>query len=95
VIAGLVPFLAGAVAFAYVVAAVFFLRFWKRTGDRLFLWFGWAFLLFALNQAIVILLDDVDERVSYAYVLRVVGFGLILAAIVRKNLAAPRRDRRG
>ena len=79
-------FLGGALAMSYVVAAVFFLRFWRKTGDRLFLAFSLAFMLLALNGAIVTLLGAADERTGYAYVLRVVGFLLILLAIVRKNI---------
>jgi hypothetical protein len=84
----LIPFLAGTVAFAYVVASGFFFRFWGKTRDRLFLSFAWAFLLLALNQGLVTLFGDSDERIGYAYVLRVVGFLLILAAIVQKNVAS-------
>jgi len=87
----LIHFLAGAVACAYAIAGGYFLRFWARTRDRLFLSFSWAFFLLALNQALVTLVGDLDERVGYAYVLRVVGFLLILAAIVQKNMAGKRR----
>ena len=84
----LIHFLAGAVACAYAIAGGYFLRFWARTRDRLFLSFSWAFFLLALNQALVTLLGDLDERVGYAYVLRVVGFLLILVAIVQKNVTS-------
>ena len=36
----LVGFLAGAVTLGFFVASAFFLRFWRRTRDRLFLAFG-------------------------------------------------------
>ena len=36
-------FLSGAVALGYMLAAMFFLRFWKRTTDVLFLSFAVAF----------------------------------------------------
>lgn len=86
----LLDFLSGAVALAYLVAGVYFLRFWRVTRDRLFLSFALAFWLLALNQAIVALLGASDERTGYAYLLRVLGFGLILYAIVRKNLSRGR-----
>ena len=82
----LYDFVGGALAMTYVIAAIFFLRFWRKTGDRLFLAFSLAFVLLALNGAIVTLLGAADERTGYAYVLRVVGFLLILMAIVRKNM---------
>ena len=43
----MIQFLAGAVTIAYVIAAVHFLRFWRKTSDRLFVSFASAFLLFA------------------------------------------------
>ena len=84
-------FLAGAVTLGYLLGAAFFLRFWRKTSDRLFLAFACAFALFALNQALVDMLNVVFELTSAAYLLRVLGFVLILAAIFDKNL--PRRRR--
>jgi predicted nucleic acid-binding protein len=72
------------------VASTFFLRFWRRTSDRLFLAFAGAFFLLALNQGITVVLDAGDERTAFAYGLRVLGFVLILIAIVDKNLSSRR-----
>lgn len=82
----MIEFLSGAVAMGFVVGALFFLRFWKRTGDRLFLAFGAAFALLALNQGLAQWIGAADERVAYTYLLRILGFVLILAAIVDKNV---------
>ena len=81
----MIEFLSGAVTLGFAVAALFFLRFWRRTHDRLFVAFAVAFFLLALNQALAQWLGAADERVGYTYVLRVIGFVLILAAIVDKN----------
>jgi hypothetical protein len=89
----MIDFLSGAVTLAYIVAAFCFLRFWQRTHDRLFLSFALAFGLFALNQLAVFLIGAADERGNYAYALRVLGFVLILVAIVDKNLRAGHRPR--
>ena len=86
-------FLAGAVTIAYIIGAVHFLRFWRKTSDRLFVSFASAFLLFALNQFIVSVLWAADERNSYAYILRILGFVLILFAIVDKNVFSARKQR--
>ena len=87
----MIEFLSGAVTLGFLIAAVFFLRFWRRTADRFFLSFATAFLLLALNQAIAQWLGAADERIGYAYLLRVIGFVLILVAIIDKNLASGRR----
>ena len=86
----MIEFLSGAVTMGFVVAAAFFMRFWRRTADRLFLAFAVAFGLLALNQALAVWLGAADERVGYTYLLRVLGFVIILAAIVDKNLANKR-----
>ena len=89
----MIEFLSGAVTLGFLIAALFFLRFWRRTSDRLFLAFSVAFALLALNQALAQWLGAADERVGFTYLLRVLGFILILAAIVDKNFSGgtPRR----
>jgi hypothetical protein len=83
-------FLSGAVTMGFVVAALFFLRFWRKTDDRFFLGFALAFALLALNQALAQWIGAADERVGYTYLLRVLAFLLILAAIVDKNVSGNR-----
>jgi len=89
-----ITFFAGAVTLGHLVAAVFFLRFWRRTRDRLFLAFGAAFVLLSLNQALAAFLGAGDELTPFTYVLRVLGFVLILYAIVDKNVFDRRSQRR-
>jgi zinc transporter ZupT len=88
----MIDFLAGAVTLGYAVASVFFLRFWRKTADRLFLAFAAAFVLLALNQVLAAALEFGDERTPYVYSLRVLGFLLILWAIIDKNLSGRRKD---
>jgi hypothetical protein len=91
--ATVIAFLAGAVTLGFVVAGAFFLRFWRRTGDRLFLAFAAAFVLLAVNQTLAAFLGASDELTPYTYLLRVLGFVLILFAIVDKNVAKRRSPR--
>ena len=86
----MIEFLSGAITMGFVVAAGFFARFWRETADRLFLAFAVAFALLALNQALAQWLGAADERVGYTYLLRVIGFVLILAAVVDKNVSRGR-----
>jgi hypothetical protein len=80
----MVEFLSGALTLGFLVTAVCFLRFWKRTRDRLFLSFAIAFVLFAANQFLTFLLSG-DREIRFEYLLRVLGFVVILAGIARKN----------
>jgi hypothetical protein len=81
----MIEFISGAVTLGFLVAAGFFLRFWRQTTDRLFLAFALAFVLFALNQALASWLTVLIEPASLIYVLRVLGFIIILGAIIDKN----------
>ena len=82
----MIEFVSGAVAMGFLVGGVFLLRFWRKTSDRFFLAFAAAFFLLALNQVLAQWLGAADERVAYTYLLRVLAFILILAAIVDKNV---------
>ena len=78
-------FLAGALTMGFATAALFFLRFWLRTHDALFLAFCTAFLLFALNQALIGTFEPGADHAAGVYLLRLLGFALIIGAIVLKN----------
>jgi hypothetical protein len=81
----LYDFLSGAVAFGFLVCGLFFLRFWRRTHDQLFLAFALAFGLLGLGQAILALSNIPTEERGSIYLLRLAAFALILFAILRKN----------
>jgi hypothetical protein len=89
----MIEFFSGAVTMGYLVASGFFMRFWRKTADRLFLAFALAFVLLAFNQALAQWLGAADERLGYTYLLRVLAFVLILVAIVDKNLAQSGKER--
>jgi hypothetical protein len=89
----MVDFLSGALTLSYLLAGIYFLRFWRKTRDRLFLHFAFAFWLFALNQIATFAFGTMGERTGYIYVLRVLGFGLIMLAIVDKNALTRNRRR--
>ena len=78
-------FLSGAVVAGFLLASLFFLRFWKRTRDGLFLAFAAAFFLLGLGQSLLALANVPDEERSWLYLVRLLAFALILAAIIRKN----------
>ena len=83
-------FLSGMITAGFLVAALFFLRFWKRTGDFLFASFGISFVLFAISQSLSVSFDFLHDDKTAVFVLRLVGFGLLLVAIARKNLVHPK-----
>lgn len=81
----LAAYAAGILTLGFLAVGLFFLKFWRRTRDGLFLAFSVAFALLALNQAAPVLLDIPSENQGYIYLLRLAAFVLIIAAILRKN----------
>ncbi|AUX26462.1 hypothetical protein SOCEGT47_070310 [Sorangium cellulosum] len=75
----------GAMMFSYAVVALFFLRFWKQTRDRLFALFSAAFWLMMLGRIAVALNRVEDDAVHYLYMFRLCAYVLILYGIVDKN----------
>jgi hypothetical protein len=85
-------FASGAITMGHLIAGLFFLRFWARTRDRLFLAFSAAFWLLAVNQALVALSGIPREEQSWIYIIRLAAFTLIIVAIVHKNMGTDRHS---
>jgi uncharacterized membrane protein HdeD (DUF308 family) len=77
--------LLGANAMASLVVGLFFLRFWRDTRDRFFLFFATAFAVEGINRVVLGLTDVSEDTEPYFYLIRLFSFLLILAAIVDKN----------
>lgn len=88
-------FVAGAIAMGYVVIGLFFLRFWRRTGDRFFMIFGIAFGLLAANNAASYLTGAAQREPTWIYLIRLAAFVLIIIAVVTKNTGTETRRRGG
>ena len=78
-------FLAGAATVSLLVIALFFLRFWKKTRDRLFLYFSAAFVILMVERLIRAAMIVENEWTPYVYLVRLAAFILIILAIVDKN----------
>jgi hypothetical protein len=87
----MVNFLNGIAATASLIAGAIFLRFWRESHDRLFVWFALAFWMFAANWATVALSQPADETRHYFYAIRLLGLILILAGVVGRNRASGRQ----
>jgi hypothetical protein len=80
-------FISGMIAMGYFLAGLFFLKFWARSRDVLFVIFAVAFWLLAAAQALVPGLGLPREEQGWVYLLRLAAFALIVIAIVQKNMA--------
>ena len=76
--------LVGAIAAMSLVAALFFLRYWKSTRDRFFLFFALSFFIEAANRVALYETEGLREDAPGYYLVRLVAYGLILAAIIDK-----------
>ncbi len=85
-------FLFGALTVLSFTAGLFFLRYWRSSGDRFFAFFAIAFWALGSNWALMVGRDPADEYLPYFYLLRLVAFLLIVAAIVDKNRRSNRPD---
>lgn len=77
--------LLGAIAMGCAVAGLFFLRYWLSTGDRFFLFFCASFWIEAANRVNIALDQAWSEGSSVYFMVRLLSFLLIVAAIVDKN----------
>lgn len=78
-------FLLGALGMGFMVAAMFFGRFFSRTHDRFFAFVATAFATMSINQLALAWLGEDSEYRSWLYVIRLSAFIVILAAIIDKN----------
>lgn len=87
----MLPFVHGGLTVACATVGLFFLRFFRDSHDRLFLFFGLAFLAFALNYVGLTLTQPGEESRHLVYVVRLIAFILIIVGVLDKN----RRQRVG
>jgi hypothetical protein len=81
-------FLNGAVTAVSFAIGLFFLRYWRVTGDRLFVLFSASFWLLALQW---LLSSAFPDWTTQAHVLRFLAFVLIALAVLDKNRRRPPR----
>ncbi len=75
----------GMLVAGYLVAALFFFRFWTQSRDRLFVLFAAAFGLLAIQRLALAISGAPMEDRTMLYVLRLLAFGVIVFAIIDKN----------
>ena len=78
-------FLIGIIAAMSLVIALFFLRFWRTTRDRFFLFFALSFLIEAINRALMVSVAGWLENSPSFYMIRLLAYLLIIVAILDKN----------
>ena len=77
--------MSGAIIMGDLVAALFFLRYWRDTRDRLFVFFAAAFCLLATQRVWLVFVPPGSYLESVTYLLRAAAFAVIIAGILDKN----------
>lgn len=80
----------GACAALSSVAGLFFWKFYRDTSDRLFAMFAMAFWCLAAHWCGLAIVNPEADTRHYFFVIRLMGFLLIIAAIIDKNRATTR-----
>jgi hypothetical protein len=96
----LIAFLSGVIVTTFGASGVFFLKLWRVSRDRLFLYFCIACWLLTLDRLALMCVPEagsavrtvVTERSSWVVLLRLAGFSMIVWAVLDKNRSAARRD---
>jgi hypothetical protein len=78
-------FFNGASMMASLVAAIFFTKFWRTSGDRFFSIFALAFYILGLERIALMLSHGLAEADPSVYLFRCLGFSLLIFAVVEKN----------
>lgn len=78
-------FMLGVVATAFLTAALFFLVYWRRSRDPLFLSFAIAFAMEAFNDASLLGSPHPNDASRWYYIVRLLSFLIILGGILKKN----------
>lgn len=77
--------LSGFLIAEYATIAVFFLRFWRSSRDRLFAMFSSAFFVLAVQRLAIALTQEPLEHLAPLYLMRLAAFIVIIVAIIDKN----------
>ncbi len=78
-------FLAGMLVMASFVIGLRFLKFWRLSRDRFFIFFAAAFWMFAIGWSIRPFDIGLSEHAHLVFLPRLAGFLMIVIAILDKN----------
>jgi Ca2+/Na+ antiporter len=80
--------ISGAIMLACFVIGIFFIKFWKKTHDKLFIMFAIAFWILSIERLVLGAIGTQHELGPKVYLIRLSSFIMILFAIIQKNREA-------
>lgn len=82
-------FVLGIIFTSSLTISLFFLKFWVRTRDLLFLAFAFAFFLEAAERLSLLFIRLPNIPSDLYYFVRMTGYIFIIAAVLKKNYEKP------
>jgi hypothetical protein len=79
-------FASGAVMMGFAALGCFFWEFFRRTRDRLFLFFAIAFILLSVERVVLTVMTPDNEVNFLVYVVRLAAFASLAYGIWDRNL---------
>ncbi len=83
----------GAISITSIIVGLLFLRFWRSSHDRFFLFFALSFLIEGFNRMIFGAAGSLNESSPGYYLIRLLAYALILVAILDKNMPRRKKNR--
>lgn len=80
----------GVLSMSAAVAGLFFLKFWKESADRLFVFFALAFWSLSAHWTGLAIVNPELESRHQLYILRLAAFVILIVGILDKNARAAR-----
>jgi hypothetical protein len=77
--------ISGALMMACFVVGMFFMKFWRKSHDKLFFMFALAFFTLSIERLVLGYLGTNNEISPKVYFFRMSAFLIILFAIINKN----------
>lgn len=87
-------FLSGAQVVACAAVALFFLKYWRATHDRLFAILAFAFCLLGLERTVLAFVPISLEGRHWIFLARLLAFVLIIIGVLDKNRPRKKREPR-
>ena len=78
-------FISGAIVMGFATACLLFIKYYRRTRQKLFLIFAASFFLLAVNYAWLAITQIPSEERSLLFLVRLLAFALIPVAIFQSN----------
>jgi hypothetical protein len=80
----------GALTASAAVVGLFFLKFWRDSHDRLFIFFALAFWTLGLHWLGLAMVNPEEETRHQLFLLRLLAFSTIIVGVLDKNTRAAR-----